>query len=103
MDISDQFLSENGFIRVSIFIRKTPTGSGSALFESLCTNCKMLRTSTIIFITEIMVEVLKMNLLLWYLRETAKMIMMRSCQALPPHGDIIQIIEDAHAKHIERA
>ena len=47
------------------------------MFESLCSNCKMLRTSTVIFIVKIMVEVLKMNLLLWCFRAAARMAMTR--------------------------
>jgi hypothetical protein len=53
------------------------------LFESLCSNCKMLRTSTIIVITKIMVEVLKMNLLLWCFRAAARMAMTTTRDVVP--------------------
>jgi hypothetical protein len=55
------------------------------LFESLCSNCNMLRTSTIIVITKIMVEVLKMNLLLcqWCFRAAARMAMTTTRDVVP--------------------
>jgi hypothetical protein len=67
--------------------------TGSALFESLFVASKMLRTSTIIVITQIMVEVLKMNLLLWCLREAARMAMTR---------DVV-LITRRHYSHVPKA
>jgi hypothetical protein len=67
--------SENGSVGGNLLVQQRLTGS--ALFESLCRSCKMLRTSTIIVVTKIMVEVLKMSLLLWCLRAAARMAMTR--------------------------
>jgi hypothetical protein len=62
----------------------------------------MSRASTIIFVTKIMVEVLKMNLLLWCFRTAARMAMTtdEGCRAeyMPSHGDVIN--ENVHAKSI---
>ena len=55
------------------------------------------------YFNQIMVEVLKMNLLLWHLSEAARMVMTSRAGHMPPHGDIIQVIGDAHAKRIDRA
>src|SRR6266852_2555496 len=50
-------------------------------------NCKILRTSTIIVIVKIMVEVLKISLLLWCLRAAARTERMRDVVPSAKHYD----------------